>query len=318
MAFQIVTGGAGFIGSHICERLLNEGSDVLLIDDFSTGKEDNIEDFRRNPRLRVEKISILDAEALPDLFRGAECVFHQAAIPSVQKSLERPRQSNEVNISGTLNVLLAAKSAGIKRLVYAASSSVYGDTETLPKTEDFTPQPLSPYALQKYVGELYGKMFFDLFGVATTALRYFNVFGPPQDPRSEYAAVIPRFVTAMLQGNRPTIYGDGEQSRDFTYVENIVEANLKAARSPNAAGAVMNIGLGDRISLNQVVRTLNGMLGSSIQPVYETARSGDVRHSQASIDRAEKLIGFRPRIDFQEGLKRTVAWYRERLPLYSS
>jgi UDP-glucose 4-epimerase len=313
MAFQIVTGGAGFIGSHISERLLREGAEVLLIDDFSTGKEANIEEFRSHPRLRVENVSILDADALPGLFRGAEHVFHQAAIPSVQKSLERPKQSNDVNISGTLNVLLAARSAGVRRVVYAASSSVYGDTEVLPKKEDFAPQPLSPYALQKYVGELYGKIFFNLFGVEWTALRYFNVFGPRQDPRSEYAAVIPRFVTAMLQGKSPTIYGDGEQSRDFTYVENVVEANIMAARSPKAAGAVMNIGLGDRISLNQIIGMLNETLGTSIRPVYEAARSGDVRHSQASIERAQQLIGFKPRISFRDGLQLTVAWYRERV-----
>src|SRR2546425_6385698 len=264
MALQVVTGGAGFIGSHIVERLLRDSEDVILVDDFSTGHEENIADFQSHPRLRIERMSILQREMLGEILKGAQFVFHQAAIPSVQKSVQHPVETNQVNITGTLNVLMAARQAGVKRVVYAASSSVYGDTEVLPKSEEFVPQPLSPYALQKYVGEIYGQLFFRLFGIETIALRYFNIFGPRQDPTSEYSAVIPRFVTAMLKGDAPVIYGDGEQSRDFTYIDNVVEANLQAARAPQAAGQVMNIGVGDRISLNQIVKTLNELLGTRI------------------------------------------------------
>ncbi len=312
MPLQVVTGGAGFIGSHIVERLLRDGEDVILLDDFTIGHEENIADFKSHPRLRIEKISILQREALGKILKAAQFVFHQAAIPSVQKSVQYPLETNEVNITGTLNVLTAARQAGVRRVVYAASSSVYGDTEVLPKSEEFVPQPLSPYALQKYVGEVYGQMFFRLFGIETTALRYFNVFGPRQDPTSEYSAVIPRFVTAMLKGKSPVIYGDGEQSRDFTYIDNVVEANLRAAQAPHAAGQVMNIGVGDRITLNQIVATLNELLGTRIDPSYQPARPGDVRHSQACIERARQLIGYEPLVDFKTGLKRTVEWYSQK------
>ncbi|HEY3129552.1 MAG TPA: SDR family oxidoreductase [Acidobacteriota bacterium] len=312
MPVQVVTGGAGFIGSHIVERLLRDGEDVVLVDDFSTGHEENITDFQSHPRLRIERISILQKETLGEILKGAQFVFHQAAIPSVQKSVQHPLETNQVNITGTLNVLMAARQAGVKRVVYAASSSVYGDTEALPKSEEFLPQPMSPYALQKYVGEIYGQLFFKLYGIETIALRYFNVFGPRQDPTSEYSAVIPRFVTAMLKGEAPVIYGDGEQSRDFTYIDNVVEANMKAAHAPPAAGQVMNIGVGDRISLNQIVKTLNEVLGTRIDPRYDSARPGDVKHSQASIERARHLIGYKPLVDFKTGLKRTVEWYSRR------
>jgi UDP-glucose 4-epimerase len=311
MGLQIVTGGAGFIGSHVVERLLGDGERVIVVDDFSSGRETNIEGLRGCQNLQVERASILDVEILSRLFRGAEFVFHLAAVPSVQKSLENPLKSNNANIAGTLAVLLAARDAGVKRVVYASSSSVYGDSETLPKRENFPAQPLSPYALQKYVGEMYARMFYDLFGTGSASLRYFNVFGPRQDPTSEYAAVIPCFITAMLQGRSPVIYGDGEQSRDFTYVENVVEANILAARSHGAAGQVMNIALGERISLNQLDALLNKILGTRIRPVYEAPRAGDVRHSQAAIEQAQQLIGFRPSIDFRTGLERTIDWYKK-------
>jgi UDP-glucose 4-epimerase len=313
MGHQVVTGGAGFIGSHIVERLLRDGEEVVLVDDFSTGTYSNIADFQSDRRLRVEKVNILQKKALVEIFKGARFVFHQAAIPSVQKSLEYPFETNEVNIGGTLNVLLAAQQAGVNRVVLAGSSSIYGDTDVLPKSENMAPQPLSPYALQKYTAEAYSQMMHRLFGVETTTLRYFNVFGPRQDPQSEYAAVIPRFVTAMLTGKSPTIYGDGEQSRDFTYIDNVVKANLEAARAPRAAGEVMNIGLGDRITLNRIVELLNEILGTCINPIYEPPRSGDVRHSQASIERARQLIGFEPSVDFRTGLERTVRWYSEKM-----
>ncbi|MBI2822277.1 MAG: SDR family oxidoreductase [Acidobacteria bacterium] len=312
MPFQVVTGGAGFIGSHIVERLLQDGEEVVLIDDFSTGREANIAGFAHHAKLRIERVSILDAAALSEMFKGAEFVFHNAAIPSVQKSLERPLETNDVNVRGTLNVLLAAGQCGVKRVVYASSSSIYGESEVLPKREDLPAQPLSPYALQKYVGELYARVFSQLSGISFTALRYFNVFGPRQDPASEYAAVIPRFVTSMLQGKSPTIYGDGEQSRDFTYVDNVVEANLKAARSDRARGEVINIALGERVSLNQLIALINGLLRTNIRPVHEPARSGDVRHSQAAVERARHLIGFEPAVDLREGLRRTLEWYGRR------
>lgn len=313
MSFQVVTGGAGFIGSHLVERLLAEGQRVVILDNFSTGREENLSDFRSNPRLEVRKASILDDAELARAFRGADCVYHQAAVPSVQKSVDRPQETHDVNVTGTLKVLLAARETGVRRVLYASSSSVYGDSEELPKREDFAPRPLSPYALQKYAGEAYAGLFSTLYGTATTALRYFNVFGPRQDPTSEYAAVIPRFVTAMLKGESPVIYGDGEQSRDFTYVANVAEANLTAAASKGAEGAVMNVALGQQISLNQLVSILNGILGTAIRPVYQPARAGDVRHSVASIDRARQLIGFRPSVTLEDGLKRTVEWYSARL-----
>lgn len=309
MRFQVVTGGAGFIGSHIVGRLLQEGEEVVIVDDFSTGRESNLADFKSHPKLLVERTSILESDALVRIFKGAEFVFHQAAIPSVQRSLEYPLETNAVNVGGTLNVFLAAREAGVKRVVYASSSSLYGDSEILPKSEEFSINPLSPYALQKFAGELYTRLFFNLYGTGGIALRYFNVFGPRQDPMSEYSAVIPRFVTAMLNGEAPTIYGDGEQSRDFTYIDNVVDANLRAARSSNADGEVMNIAVGTRISLNDLVSVLNQLFGTRIKPIYEPARAGDVRHSQACIARARRLIGFEPRVDFKTGLQRTIDWY---------
>ena len=313
MPFQVVTGGAGFIGSHLVHRLLSDGQEVAVVDDFSTGSYTNIAAFREHPGLKLHEVSILDLGSLARIFQGADCVFHQAAIPSVQRSVERPLETHDVNITGTLNVLLAARQAGVRRVVYASSSSVYGDSEVLPKSEEFPPQPLSPYALQKYAAEAYLEIFFKLFRTGATALRYFNVFGPRQDPASEYSAVIPRFVTAMLQGQPPTIYGDGEQSRDFTYVDNIVDANLKAASSPAAEGQVMNIALGEQVTLNCLVSLLNEILDTKIRPIYRAARPGDIRHSRASVERARRLIGFAPVVDLKTGLRRTVEWYASRL-----
>lgn len=311
MTFQVVTGGAGFIGSHLVERLLRDGEEVLLIDDFSSGTEANIQEFRGHPKLRVERESVTEPATLARLFKGAEFVFHHAAIPSVQKSLEHPMESNNANIGGTLAVMVAARQSNVRRVIYASSSSVYGDAEVLPKHEEMPARPLSPYALQKYSGEVYGQIFFDLFGTGFTALRYFNVFGPRQNPKSQYAAVIPRFITAMVKNEQPVIYGDGEQSRDFTYVDNVVEANIKASRSKNADGQVMNIALGERISLNQLVSTINDLLGTQLRPLYEPRRAGDVRHSQASIERSRRLISFTPVVDFKTGLQRSVQWYTQ-------
>ncbi|MBI4456993.1 MAG: SDR family oxidoreductase [Acidobacteria bacterium] len=311
MSFQVVTGGAGFIGSHIVECLLREGEEVVVVDDFSTGKVANLSRFRDHPRLRIERTTILDSDALAKIFKGADFVFHQAAIPSVQKSLEFPVETNQVNIGGTLSVLLGAYRAGVRRVVFASSSSVYGNSEILPKQETDPAQPLSPYALQKYVGELYSHIFFNLFGAPIISLRYFNVYGPRQDFASEYSAVIPRFAMAMLQGKSPTIYGDGEQSRDFTYVENVVDANLRAARSSNADGKVLNIASGNRTTLNQLVDLLNQLLGTSIQAIYEPPRAGEVRHSQAAIEQARKFIGFDPAVDLKTGLQRTIEWYAQ-------
>lgn len=312
--FDVVTGGAGFIGSHISRGLLNQGRAVCIIDNFSTGREGNLADLQREAsgRLEMFREDVRSVEALKRLFEGAHTVYHQAAIPSVQRSVENPLESNGANLEGTLSVLLVAREAGVRKVVFASSSSVYGDSETLPKQEEMVPDPLSPYAVTKYGGELYCRVFSRIYGLPTIGLRYFNVFGPFQDPQSEYAAVIPRFICRMLSGQRPIIYGDGEQSRDFTYVSNVVSANLLAARS-SASGITVNIACGRRFTLNQLVRELNEILGTQLEPIYEPARPGDVRHSQADIDAARSLIGFQPEISFREGLDRTVDWFRQQM-----
>ncbi|MGI8785032.1 MAG: SDR family oxidoreductase [Acidobacteriota bacterium] len=311
MAKCAVTGGAGFIGSHLVEGLVNRGHEVLVVDDFSSGRMENLAGVELGGAVRLLRLDISVPGALDGVFDGVRWVFHHAAVPSVSRSVDDPCGTNQINATGTLHVLEGARRAGVEKVMFATSCSVYGDSEELPKREEMPATPLSPYALQKYVGELYCRMFSDLYGIPTMALRYFNVFGPRQDPKSEYAAVIPRFITRMLAGQAPIIYGDGEQTRDFIYVDNVVDANLKAAESA-ASGTVLNIGLGRRVSLNEIVDLLNSILKTSIQPEYQDAKRGEVRHSVADIRAAKEKMGFVPGVDFCEGLKRSVMWYRQR------
>jgi UDP-glucose 4-epimerase len=306
----VVTGGAGFIGSHIAERLLRDGQRVRIVDNFVTGKRENLAALPRG--FDLHEVSITDRPALAAAFAGADYVLHQAALPSVPRSIDDPLTSHEYNLNGTLNVLMAARDAGVKRVIYAASSSAYGDIEGEHKVETMTPRPLSPYGAQKLAGEYYCQVFTEVYGLETVALRYFNVFGPRQDETSAYAAVIPRFLAALLRGEPPVIYGDGEQSRDFTYVDNVVHGNLLALRAPNAAGQMMNLATGGRVTLLDLAQRLNRILGTSIAPLHEAPRPGDIRHSRAAIGKAETLLGFAPVVDFDDGLARTVAWFRGR------
>ncbi len=311
MAKHLVTGGAGFIGSHLAETLVNSGEDVVVLDNLSTGKPENMAAFR--DRITFVEGSVTDLPTVRRCCTGVEVVYHQAALASVPRSVADPVASNAANVSGTLNVLWAAKEAGVRRVVYAASSSVYGDTEELPKHEGMVPRPLSPYAVSKHVGELYCAVFDRLYGLSTIGLRYFNVFGPRQDPQSQYAAVVPLFITRLLRGEAPLIHGDGEQSRDFTYIRNVVEANLAAARAAAPGGRSMNVACGDRLSVNELCRILAELTGSHVQPVHGPARPGDVKHSQADITLARNLLGFEPLVDMKTGLAETVAWYRAQM-----
>jgi len=310
--FDVVTGGAGFIGSHISRGLLQRGRSVKVIDNLSSGRLTNIADLKEEfpESFEFVEADIRDLENVKEQLKGAKVVYHQAAIPSVQRSVENPIGSNEANIDGTLNVFVAARDAGVARVVFASSSSVYGDSEILPKEESMQVDPISPYAVAKYANELYGRVFSNIYCLPCVGLRYFNVFGPYQDPGSDYAAVIPKFITRMLRQKPPIIFGDGEQSRDFTYVENVVAANLAAASS-EAGGVSVNIACGERYSLNQLVGKLNEILGTDLVPVYEDPRQGDVKHSLAAIENARDLIDFKPRIGFLEGLRLTVDWYRK-------
>lgn len=287
---------------------MERGDEVVVLDNLSTGKRANLAGVL--DRIRLVEASITDLPAVKDCCAGVDTVFHQAALASVPRSVNDPIASNETNVTGTLNVLWAAKECGVRRVVYAASSSAYGDTEVLPKREDMPANPLSPYAVNKYVGELYCAVFDRLYGLSTVGLRYFNVFGPRQDPQSQYAAVVPIFITRLLSGEAPVIHGDGEQSRDFTYIRNVVAANLLAAAAPQTGGQTVNIACGDRISLNDLFARLRALVGSELSPVYGPARAGDVKHSQADIAAAARLIGFRPAVGLEEGLRETVAWYR--------
>jgi nucleoside-diphosphate-sugar epimerase len=315
MAFYTVTGGAGFIGSHLVEELLRRGHSVRIADDFSTGKRANIDAAVRAAGVaggvEVVEGDLADLAVARAAADGADYVLHQAAIPSVPRSVKDPISSNRANIDGTLNVLVAARDAGVKRVVFAGSSSEYGDTPTLPKREDMTPDPLSPYALQKLVGEQYLKQFTRLYGLETVSIRYFNVFGPRQDPGSPYSGVISLFIKWLLEGTRPTIHGDGEQTRDFTYVANVVDGVLRAAEARAVSGESINVATAGRISLNELLRGLQAIIGTSLEPIYGPPREGDVRHSQASIAKAEHLLGYRPTVPFEEGLRRTVVWFRE-------
>ncbi|MEW6130304.1 MAG: SDR family oxidoreductase [Acidobacteriota bacterium] len=305
----LVTGGAGFIGSHIVERLVRDGQSVRVLDDFSAGKDENLAPFKDD--VEIIRGDIRDVQMVSDAMKNVEVVFHEAALGSVPRSVADPVTTHEVNITGTLNVLLAARDAGVRRVVFASSSSVYGETPELPKHERMQPQPLSPYALSKLTGEYYIKVFQQVYGFEAVALRYFNIFGPRQDPESHYAAVIPKFATALIQGERPTIFGDGLQSRDFTYVENVVEANLLASEAEGVAGQYFNVACGGRYTLLELLNLMKAHLGSDVEPIHEAARTGDVRDSQASIEAAEKSLGYRILVDFNEGLRRTVEWYRD-------
>ncbi len=308
MTLYLVTGGAGFIGSNIVEELVQRGERVRILDNFSTGRRDNLAPFME--RIELVEGDLLDLATVRQATEGVDYVLHQAALPSVQRSVEDPLTTHTNNTTGTLNLLLAARDAGVKRLVFASSSSVYGDTPTLPKEESMLPRPKSPYAASKLTGEHYCRVFTEVYGLETVCLRYFNVFGPRQDPTSQYAAVIPLFITAMLQGRSPTVYGDGLQSRDFTYVADVVQANLLAATAPGIAGQVFNIACGMSHTLLDLISLLNGILDTAITPVYAAPRPGDVRHSLADITAAQRAFGYRPLVSFEEGLRRTVLWYK--------
>ncbi len=307
MASYLVTGGAGFIGSHLAEELLRRGHRVRVADSLITGKRANLASIKAAEFLEGDLAEESFAETAA---AGMDYVLHQAAIPSVPRSVKDPVTSNRANITATLNTLVAAKKAGVKRLVYAASSSAYGNTPTLPKREDMPSNPLSPYALQKFVGEQYCRLFTELYGFETVSIRYFNVFGPRQDPGSPYSGVISQFATVMPAGRQPTIYGDGEQTRDFTYIANVVDGVLRACDAPKASGEVINVATGGRISLNDLVRVLNKLVGSSLEPIYKEPRAGDVRDSQADISKAKALLGYVPLVSFEDGLKLTLDWCR--------
>ena len=300
----LVTGGAGFIGSHLVDGLLAHGWEVRVVDDFSSGREENLR--AAGDRIELVRGDLTDPETTARAVAGVEVVFHQGAIPSVPRSVAEPIRTNHANVDGTLRVLESARTAGVRRVVFAASSSAYGDTEVLPKTETMPANPLSPYALQKYAGEVYCRLYHELYGLETVALRYFNVFGPRQDPGSAYAAVVPLFATACLRGESPRIHGDGEQTRDFTYVLDAVDANLAAADAPKAAGQVINVAGGRRTSLNELLATIQRLAGSRVVPQHGPPRAGDVRHSLADIGRARELLDWAPRIGLEEGLRHTV------------
>lgn len=304
----LVTGGAGFIGSNIVEALVRKGERVRVLDNFSTGRRANLAGY--GDVVEVVEGDIRDVDACRRATRGIEVVFHQAALASVPRSLKDPITVHDVNVNGSMAVLLAAREAGARRVVYASSSSVYGAREGLPRVEEDPPEPLSPYAASKLAVEFYLYVYFASQGLETVALRYFNVFGPRQDPNSQYAAVVPSFLSQLLEGRAPTIYGDGEQTRDFTYIDNVVHGNLLAADAPAAAGRMMNLACGDRFSVNYLFDRLATLTGSALRPRYEPGRPGDVPHSQAHIGRAGELLGYRPVVTFEEGLRRTVEWYR--------
>ncbi|HET9837532.1 MAG TPA: SDR family oxidoreductase [Candidatus Angelobacter sp.] len=310
MAKYLVTGIAGFIGSAIARGLLEKGESVRGLDDFSTGKWENIAAIES--QIDFRGVSLLDQAGLASACQGIDYVIHQAALPSVPKSIAEPELTHSVNVNGTLNLLLAARDAGVKRVVYAASSSAYGNSETLPKHEAMIPRPISPYAVQKLTGEYYMQAFAEVYGLETVSLRYFNIFGPRQDANSQYSAVLAKFITRMQQGEAPTIFGDGEQSRDFTYVANAVQANLKACLAPGVSGKMFNVATGTRFSLNQTFEMLRRIIGFNGAAKHAAERAGDVKHSLADISLAQKHLGYAPEVGFEEGLRRTVEWYSEK------
>lgn len=305
----LVTGGAGFIGSNIAKHLVEKGESVRVLDNFFSGKKENLADI-------IDKIDfvegdITDLETCKKVSADMDYVLHQAAIPSVPRSVDQPLQSNEANVTGTLNILYAARDAKVKRVVYAGSSSAYGDVDIPVKTEELLPRPLSPYAASKLAGEYYCKVFYNCYGLETVVVRYFNVFGPQQDPNSQYSAVIPKFITSVLKDEQPTIYGDGLQSRDFTYVENNISGNILAATSKKGAGEVFNIACGGSFDLVTLMKIINETLGKDIKPIFAPTRKGDVKHSLAGIKKAEEILGFKVIVDFKEGMRRTIDWYKK-------
>jgi UDP-glucose 4-epimerase len=310
----VVTGGAGFIGSNLSEALLEKGFSVTVVDNLSTGREQNLSGWseKAGDRFTFIRMSINDTAGLRSAFKDAAYVFHLAAIPSVPRSISDPESTQLAGINGTLSVLLAARDVGVRRVVAASSSSIYGDDPNLPKKEERIGHCLSPYALSKFVTEEYCRLFYELYGLETVALRYFNVFGPRQDPNSDYAAVIPKFATLLLDGKQPTVYGDGEQTRDFTFISNVVDANWRAATQPNVAGQAFNIGCGTRTSLNELLAKLGEVLGIRVNAKYEETRKGDVRDSHADISKARTMLGYSPSTSLEEGLRRVVEWYRDR------
>jgi len=307
----LVTGGAGFIGSNICKQLVSEDCFVRVVDNLLTGKKDNLADVIN--RIEFIEADMGDEGIARKAMKDIDVVLHEGALPSVPRSIDDPVATHRHCVDATFTLLLAARDAGIKRFVYASSSSAYGDTPVLPKVETMRPQPLSPYAVGKLIGEYYCSVFHKVFGLETISLRYFNVFGPHQDPTSQYAAAIPAFVTAVLKDRSPTVFGDGEQSRDFTYVDNVVEANLLAARAEHTAGEVVNIACGEAVTVNATIDMINEVLGRNVKPIYDAPRPGDVKHSLADITLAQNLIGFKPIVPFKQGLQKAIGWYRENL-----
>jgi UDP-glucose 4-epimerase len=310
MATYLITGVAGFIGSALARGVLAQGDKVRGIDNFSSGKRENIEEILH--RIDFREADILDLEALHKACQGVDYVFHEAAIPSVPKSVLDPIGNNQANVDGTVNMLFAARDAKVKRVIFAASSAAYGDTPTLPKREDMLPSPISPYAVAKLASEYYLTSFYRCYGLETVSLRYFNIFGPRQDPTSQYSGVLAKFSTQMLRGEQPTIFGDGTQSRDFTYIDNVVHANLLACKAPasSVAGQVFNIAIGQRTDLNETFRVLKKITGFKGDVKYGPERAGDVKHSLADLSRSEKYLGYKPQVGFEEGLRRTIDWYK--------
>lgn len=305
----LVTGGAGFIGSNLARYLSNSQNHVVVLDDLSTGRKENIDDLIKDRKIEFVEGSITDLDLLQNTFQNIEYVFHEAALPSVPRSIKDPFTTNQVNINGTLNVLIAAKDTGVKKVIYASSSSVYGDTPTLPKLESMIPNPLSPYAITKLTGEYYCQVFSDVFHLPTVALRYFNVYGPRQDPASEYAAVIPKFITSVMNKQPPIIYGDGEQTRDFTYIDDVIQANILAAESKTTG--VFNAAGGRRITINELADTVMTICGTKLKITYKASRPGDIKHSLADSSKAHKAFDFSLQYDIEKGLKETIKWYQK-------
>ena len=310
MSFFLVTGGAGFIGSNLCETLLSQGHKVRILDNLVTGKTENIKDFIET--VEFARSDVRDQAEVGRAVKGVDYVVHLAALGSVPRSVVDPTTTHDVNATGTLNVLNAARLSGVKRVMYASSSSVYGDTPVLPKQEEMTPMPLSPYAVSKLTGEYYCKVFYKIYGLETVSLRYFNVYGKRQDPNSQYAAVIPKFISSLLRGEGPTVYGDGQQTRDFTFVEDCNQANIKACFAPNCAGMAFNVGFGSRISINDLFGKIREKAGRDIKPVHTQSRKGDVRDSLESIEKANEFLSYRPEYNIDAGIEKTVRWYMGR------
>lgn len=311
MEKYLVTGGAGFIGSNIVKKLLDGGSFVRVVDNFSTSRKENVKEFLGNKNFELIKGDLADSSICKKAVKDMDFVLHQAAVPSVQRSIEDPIKSNNSNITATLNILIASRDEGVKKFIYASSSSIYGDNPELPKKEDFPVRPISPYALTKYTGERYCQLFWQIYKLPIICLRYFNVFGPKQNPDSQYSAVIPKFIKCFLNNKNPVIFGNGEQSRDFTFVENVVEANILAAKSDKGNGEIFNVACGEATSLNQLISLLSEITNKEVRAVYEEGRQGDVLHSLADIKKIKKILGYRPKVLFKDGLLKTFNWYKD-------